>query len=300
MVVGRDARVCKGVVAFWITLGVIVGGVSPVAADPVRNGLAISPVRSETKVDAGKSTTGYVTIGNLTDKNTVVSLQVKEFSVADYTYDYEFHTPKNDWLKLSEPQIELEPHTSKKVAYTIAVPQKVAPGGYYFSLVASTSISGSGLPVTVQAASLVYLKVSGKLIQTGVMLNDSLPFLVTGNTVPYKFDVKDTGNIYFSSYFYGKIDGLFGIGSQPETGTSHLLIPNVVRTITGTIPSPLLPGIYRVTYGYRVDFTPIVVTKSAYILFIPPWSVAALVLVLLTARWVWQKRHKRAESTKDS
>ena len=118
-----------------------------------------------------------------------------------------------------------------------------------------------------------------------------------GNEVPYKFTIKNTGNVYFSAYLYGQLEGLFG--KQPEAGTGHLLMPNAPREIEGTVPTPLLPGIYKLTYGYKVDFASIITTQSTYILFIPPWSLAALLVLGVVGRWIWQKRKKRETSRKD-
>ncbi len=260
------------------------------AAEVKNKGLFISPLRQETTLVAGKTKSNYFTVANLTEKPMTVNLSVKQFSVTDYAYDYEFRPPENDWVKLKDTQVLLQPNQSKKIGYDATVPAGTAPGGYYYTMFASADIPGPGLPSTVQATTLLYLTVDGKLVRTSVLQNDSIPFLVMGNEIPYKFDVKDIGNVYFSAYFYGQLEGLFG--KQPEVGTSHLLMPGAVRTVNGIIPSPLLPGIYRVAYGYKVDFAAFVTVKTAYIIFIPPWSIAALVLLLIGGRWWWQRKHE--------
>lgn len=258
----------------------------------VGKGLSVSPLRQQSTVAAGKSSSGYFTVADETSKPMNVTVSVKKFSVADYSYDYTFQTTQDDWITPQRSTITLQPGQSTKALYDITIPAKATPGGYYYALIASTQVaSGSGLPETIQAATMLYLTVDGKLVRTSVLQNDSLPFWVTGSSIPYKFDVKDTGNVYFSAYFYGQLQGLFG--KQPEIGTSHVLLPGAVRTIEGSIPMPLLPGIYKVTYGYKVDFASIITSKSAYIIYIPPWSVVALLFILLAARWLWQKRHKK-------
>jgi hypothetical protein len=265
------------------------------AADVKGKGLSISPLRQELTASTNKPTTGYFTIANLTDKTMKVNLSVRQFSVRDYDYDYVFRTPEYDWITLKDTQVEMEPHKSKKLTYDVMIPAGSTPGGYYFALFASTDIAGPGLPGTVQAASLLYLQVDGKLVRTSVLQNDSIPFWVTGSEIPYKFDVKNTGNIHFSAYFYGQVSGLFG--SYPEVGTSHLLMPGSVRTIEGAVPTPILPGIYKVTYGYKVDFAQIITAKTAYIIFIPPWSIVAFIFVLLGGKWFWQKRRRSKKAS---
>ena len=257
-------------------------------------GLSASPLRQAVTIAAGNDKTEYFTVANYTDKPMTVDLSVKEFSVDDLSYDYTFNKPKNDWVKIQKNQLVLRPRQTSKVQYDIAIPPETRPGGYYFALFASTHVTGPGLPGTVQVTSLLYVTVDGKLIRTSELKNDSIPWFVMGDEITYKFNVKDTGNVYFTAYFYGKVDGL--LGGQPATGTGHILMPGKVRTIIGSVPTPLLPGIYSVTYGYRVDYADIKISKTALVLFVPPWSLVALIFVLIVARWLWQGRqHKKKQ-----
>lgn len=257
------------------------------AADTKNKGLYISPLRDQVTVEAGSQQTYALTVANLTDNSMTVDLKVQQFSVSDYAYDYIFRQPDNDWIKLTSPQVVLRPNESRKVTYQLNIPPASSPGGYYFTLFASTTTS-TGMPGTVRAGSLLYVTVNGKLTRTGVLEKDSLPWFVTGSTIPYRFDVRDTGNIHYTAYFYGKIEGLFG---QPsEVGTSHLLMPGTVRTVSESIPSPLLPGIYKVTYGYRADGNTGELAKTAFVVFAPPWAFVIIVLVGLIGRWWWQQR----------
>jgi hypothetical protein len=282
------------VVAIFLSL--IAASVPPTVVattEPKNKGLFISPLRQETTIAAGKSQSGFFTVANLTETPMTVNLSVKQFSVTDYAYNYEFRPPENDWIKVKDTQAQLQPNQSKKIQYDISVPANIAPGGYYYTLFASTNIVGGSLSSTVQATNLLYLTVEGKLVRTSVLEKASNPFLVMDSEVSYKFDVKDIGNVHFSAYFFGQLEGLFG--KYPENGTSHLLMPGAVRTIEGSIPTPLLPGIYKLTYGYKVDFADFITTKTAYIIFIPPWSIVALALLLISGRWLWQRKRKKTD-----
>lgn len=293
MVMMRILRIVTVLAVLWIAIWP-----STAHAQGETRGLTVSPVRQEMTVKPGKASQGSFIIGNSTEKSMKVNLSVEQFSVADYTYDYEFRAPpSNDWTKLRQSQVELLPNKTQKIYFDIAVPDGSPPGGYYFSLFASTTIDGPGLPGTVRAASLLYVKVEGELVRTSVLENGSIPFWVTGAQVPYKFDVKNMGNVHFSAYFYGQISGLFG--AMPESGTSHLLMPGATRTIEGSVPAPVLPGIYNITYGYKVDFADIVTTKSGYIIFIPPWSIIAFVFIVYVAWRLYKRRLHIQEKSKD-
>lgn len=271
-----------------IIFALSLSSVSIATADSGGKGFAISPLRREMTVAAGRGIQSYFMVTNLTDDSIVVNLSVKQFSVSDYTYDFEFKKPEYDWLKLRSDSVMIKAHEQQKIWYDLKVPDRSAPGGYYFSMFASTNIGLQGASQAVQAASLLYLKVDGKFIQTSVMQNSSIPFVVTDSKAPYSFDVKNTGNVHFSAYFFGQLEGIFG--KTQEAGTSHLLMPGITRAITGSITMPLLPGIYKATYGYRVDYAQVVISRSSYIIYIPPWSVVLIILIGTIARWLWQKR----------
>ena len=260
----------------------------PTYADSPK-GLAITPTRMEQSVTAGKTATGSFIVGNQTDQPIIVKLSVKQFSVTDYTYDYVFQDPKDEHVKLREHEVRIDAHATKRLWYDTTFPKSTTPGGYYYAIFASTDVAqeGSAVAQTVQATTLLYVKLGGKFIYTSVWKNDSLPFVVMGSDIPYKFDLKNTGNVHFTGLFYGQVEGLFYKGQ--EVGVDHLLMPGAVRSISGTVPSPIMPGIYRVTYGYKVDFASIINVKSAYIIYLPPWSIA---FAILTAYALWRSRSR--------
>lgn len=276
------------VIGIWLAVG------SPAsAAGTTQPGLGITPLRKDLSVQAGTPKADLITIANYTGQPITVDLAANEFSVTDYSYDYEFKAPpKNDWIVLPEKTITLKAGESRKVLYDVNTPKKAAPGGYYFSLVASTTVTSGSIPTTLRATTLLYLTVKGELIRTSVLNNSSIPWFIMDGRIPYKFDVTDTGNVHFGAYFFGRLDGLFG--SFNESGATHLLLPGATRTVQNTIESPLLPGIYKATYGYAPDFANFEITKSSYIVYLPLWSIFAGILIALFAMWALQrrKRHK--------
>jgi len=283
-----------------ITLALIVSimiGYIPTSSFAVNSvpshGLSVTPSRQALNIAASKEKASYFTVANYTDKVMKVDLTVQEFSVSDLTYDYVFRKPDHEWVKMQLDQIYLQPKQSSKVFYNVTVPPRAKPGGYYFALFASTKVEESGLPGTEQVASLLYLTVDGKLVRTSVLQNDSVPWFVMGNEIPYTFNVKDTGNVYFTAYFYGKVNGLFS--NQPMTGTSHVLMPDAIRTISGSVPTPILPGVYSLTYGYKVDFADVEIAKTKLVVFIPPWSIATLAFIILAVIWLRQRSRIQKE-----
>jgi hypothetical protein len=249
-------------------------------------GISISPLRRELTVHTGQPNSSTFTITNQNMTSIDIALSVKEFSVSDYTYDYTFTKPTNDWIKLDSAKVTLKPGQSKSILYDVEAPAKATPGGYYFTLLASADIDSGGVKSTIQASSLLYATVEGKLVRTSVLKNSSIPWLVVTPTIPYKFDVLDTGNVYFSAIFFGQVDSLFG--SSQRTGTTNIVFPGKPRTIANSTPSPFWPGVYRVTYGYKVDFADITTSQTAYILYLPPWAMVGGIVIVLLLIWSWQ------------
>lgn len=255
----------------------------------IEKGLLITPVRQFLTADAGKTLNSTITIANLTKTPLDVKLSVKQFSVTDYTYDYSFEEPANNWLQLSSPTVRLEPNQSRNVPYTIQVPPKSAPGGRYYTLFASANLSPQGIHNTVQAADLVYLTVKGELNTVSHLESSSIQWLSFGHTIPFNLRPINTGNVHSFVYVSGQLRGLFV--RPPMTSGAHLLMPGKVRNLNDSIPSPILPGIYQATYGYKTEGG-WVIQQSRWIVYIPPWSIAFLLAGLLVAGKIWTRKKR--------
>lgn len=260
-------------------------------------GLSVSPVRSEMTVKHGEPTSGRMRIANHTDKPLAVNLFVQRFSAIDYTYDFEFHQleAKDKWIFFENPQVLLESGEDKEIRFTINAPETARPGGHYFALTASADMSGRGLGQIARVISQLYVTVEGKYKKSGSIGNETVPFVVFDTKIPFTYDAENTGNIHYTAFFYGHLEGLFY--KQPDTGgVNHILMPGTKRKVGGSVPVPFWPGVYTLSYGYRTDIDDTIATKTATILYIPPWSIVALVLSLLTAKWLWQRHNARKKN----
>jgi hypothetical protein len=118
-------------------------------------------------------------------------------------------------------------------------------------------------------------------------VGSSLFPIVLGSRIPYQLDVKNTGNIHYFAYFSASIDSLFY--HEEPTGTSRLLMPGAIRHIEQTLPAPTLPGIYKVTYGYKPDQGE-TVKRTSYVLNLPPWFILLLAVIALAGAWLYGRR----------
>lgn len=248
--------------------------------------LTIAPLRSQRTVSAGDKTTGRFTLTNETDKPLDIELSMQQFSVKNYSYDYVFRNPENKWLTFADNHVQLQPKSSKAINYTITVPADAASGGYYFSMIAGTTVKGPGLPITVQLGSLLYLTVDGTVTKSSQLEGANIAFLQTGRDIPYTFDVRGTGNTHLVADFFAQI------GESNKTVDSHFLLPGTVRQIEGSLRAPTWPGLYDVTYGYQADYMANPVTKTVRILYIPLWSIALVSMVIFGGGILLSRRRR--------
>ena len=259
---------------------------------PANRGLYITPVRKYITVEAGKSKTDSLTIGNFTDRTTTVSLEVNQFSVDDYTYGYQFSQAAGTQLvALGVKEVTLKPNESKTIPYTTSIPAGSTPGGRYYTILATATVHNGQTQQKIQTASLLYITIDGTLVRTNQPGASSIKKLVFGKQIPFSMDVSNTGNTHYFMYLSASLHG--PLTSKSATSSSHLLLPIKTRHINSSIPSPILPGLYRATYGYRTEYSP-TIEQSAYIVYLPPWSLVLVILIIWIALRLWRKRRNHA------
>jgi len=259
------------------------------AESPAKNrGLFITPLRTYLTLEPGKTQAGSLTVANLTDQPMLVTMSVQQFSVADYSYQYEFAPNKDDWISFAAPQLQLAPNKSATVAYQISPPPSVTPGGHYFSLLATASQQQGVVKSHVQAASILYATVNGPLNRSVQVVSRQVPRVVFGSEMTFWLTAKDTGNTHIFAYTSGQLQGLSTRGKGATV--TNMLLPGKVRTLSSTIPSPWLPGLYQATYGFTTDGGQ-TVHFSRRILYLPPWSVLLLGGVGWVGWLLWRRRH---------
>ncbi len=277
-------------------LTILACGMFPLPAHAAQTqGLLISPPRTYSSVDAGHEKINTITIANTTASPMHVTLSVQQFSVNDYVYTQIFSAVKQDWLHLMANSVQLAANQSTTVRYALTPPANVTPGGYYFSIFASTQIRKDGGTDTMQAANLLYVTVNGTLTKTSQLKTSHMPHFVFGNTIPYQFSVTDTGNVHFFIYTQSTLNGLFT--KQSSISQTHILLPATTRAIASSMQSPLLPGLYHAMYGYKTD-NDITVTRTQWILYIPFWFIAAIGVIVLTLERLHLKRRSKQNSKK--
>jgi len=258
------------------------------AEEPKNKGLFITPVRSYQNVSPGHSTGGTFTVANITTQPADIDLSVQQFSVSDYNYDYQFSQIRDNWIHLSKTRLTLKPQKSETITYSVTAPADAAPGGHYFTLFATTKLEQN--PNKVQAATTLYVTVDGTLSRTSHINSTTIPVISFGTAIDFSLDVKNTGNTHYFVYTSGSLAGLSASNEKPES--TSLLLPGKSRVVRGTIPAPILPGVYPAVYGFKVDDGQIVEHKQL-VIYIPPWSALLPIGIILLVQTIRRYRTKR-------
>lgn len=275
--------------------------IAPVPVDAVTQqgkGLFVSPSRQEVKVNVGGEATGKITVYNYYTKSLHVDLAVKEFTASGESYKYTFKQPVESWITLSAPKngIDLQKDQQTSVPFVVKVPKDAAPGDHYFAIFASADMSGKGFRQTAQVASLIYIQAGGgKIIRSATIETAAINPVIFTPSAAYAFNVKNTGNVHFDAYFYARLESLFG--KYPVVGANQVVLAKTTRRVSGSVPMPLLPGFYKMTYGYIDDDKSPVNTRTTTVFYVPPWFIAAIVFTILVVTWTIQRRKQSPNKT---
>ncbi|MGB4759149.1 MAG: hypothetical protein WBP26_03760 [Candidatus Saccharimonadales bacterium] len=257
-------------------------------------GLLITPVRQYIDVTAGVAQAGNITVGNFTDKPLTVNLSVEQFSVSDYAYEYLLTSSKTDIVRLGTTSVVIQKDENKKIPFTLLAADDATPGGHYYTILATASITEGGVSSKVQAGSPLYITVAGKHITTNNLVGGSVQKFNVGSSIPFTLDIRNTGNVHYFVYTSGVLSGF--LAEQSVSSSSHIVLPNTTRRLGGSIPAPLLPGVYKVTYGYKLEDKPPVSLES-YVVYTPIWSYAALVLIIWLMVHLIRRKKRRRKKT---
>ncbi len=275
-------------ILFILTFGLLLfaSPVSHVSAQQ-SNELQLSPSRQSITAKAGNTKYAKVEVTNHTQTPITIAFHVEQFSVDGKTRVTTFDSPRYDWVSPEKNQVLVDAGKSTRMNFAINIPADAAENEYYFALIASTRTETK----TARIASLVYLHVDGGHARHTSSITDTslFPFII-GSTIPYAFDVKNTGNVHAevrSSVF------LRGIAWYSADRDSHqIILPGQTRSIKGEVPAPILPGVYTLHYGYSEENIQKSTSRSLLVFYFPPWSIAGIIVIFLLVSWIYQRRQR--------
>lgn len=236
-----------------------------------KSGLTLSPLRTELEIVPGTSQDKTLSVTNNNDTPITVYLSAEEFSVINPQYDYAFdaETRLAKWVTFSASALDLVAGETKTVDFSIGVPVDAEPGGRYLSLFATTDTGATDEGATSQqrVGSLLYIAVLGDISRSGSLISLSSPWLIAGPT-DWTANIQNTGTVHYRSRYNVVVQNLFGDTETKTVMSDALILPGTVRAVTGEVPVPTLPGIYKLVYTIGLGDTPARV-ETRYVLYMP-------------------------------
>lgn len=175
--------------------------------------------------------------------------------------------------------------------FTLNIPKNAAEGEYYFAVFAGTKTTDK----TVRAASLAYVYVDGGRTHYERAITDiSFPTFSLNPVLDYSFSIANKGNIHseVAARAY-----LVGLGTHTTSDTTyHIVIPNQSRRAEGVLKAHFLPGLYTVTFESHDSVSNTTTKSSRLFIYIPAWSIALTIVLLLSITWMVQSRSSSRSS----
>ncbi|MDX9893439.1 MAG: hypothetical protein RB292_03420 [Patescibacteria group bacterium] len=208
-------------------------------ATPVWAATVFSPVVELTGAP-GETLQGVVKLYNETDEDLVLVSSIEAFTSSDEVGTPIYLPPDQrrlylDWFTVPTDSILLQPRQVAIVPFTVSIPAKAVPGGYYAVIFwqQSPDKQVDSLAVNSKVGTLIFLKVEGDLVESGEVL-DFAPAEAKNIfwELPLNFLVRfaNNGNIHQRPTGVIELRGWFGqLASLPLNPDHKAVLPDTVR-----------------------------------------------------------------------
>lgn len=202
-------------------------------------GLKIQPVKISETLTPGQSTSGTISLTNVSDSDVNVSFSVDDFvplAGAD-TIQFVDHaagiTSVRDWITIDSPKsFVFKKDESRTIGYTINAPQNAEPGGHFGVVLFKATPPGQGtLQIGTQVGMLVLVAIPGSHTESGKILDFSTDPFVQAPPVHFVMHFENTGTVHFEPRGNIIIRDLFGrqVGDVPLQGVT--VLPSSIKKI---------------------------------------------------------------------
>lgn len=178
--------------------------------------LTISPAKIYLSADPGETIETEMRVGNdaeitvtyypIFERYTVRGGETPVFTPADIGLP--------TWIETIPSKVTLGPKEIGKVQVLIRVPEDAEPGGHYAAIFWSSAPperERGGVAIALRVGALVFLEVSGEVIESGEVVNFGVPKKIF-NYLPISFSygLKNTGNVHLGPEGEVTIKNIFG------------------------------------------------------------------------------------------
>ncbi|MFI5240426.1 MAG: hypothetical protein ACHQUB_01835 [Candidatus Saccharimonadia bacterium] len=311
------------------------GWQTTLADSPNTLGITVSPPTYDMSANPGDSLQNTIRVTNDSDGSVTLAVSAQDFVVEGTegsvtVTDTTGPTTFSSWFSFSQKQVTLAAKSSALVPFTINVPANAEPGGHFatvlFNPIVSTSTTSTGASIIQRVGSLVLMKVSGDIVESGSIEKfNAKSFVGSWETVtgtdgktqiyianaedltkehpqsyfdhgPVAFDVlfKNTGNVHFKPTGTLTIYNIFGSKVDQIALDPLNVFPGGERRVTVIwTKKSLWGGYYRAqidaVYGSQ---NKILTAETVFWVF--PWLVLLIILLLVILIVVLHRRFYEA------
>ncbi len=278
------------------------------------NIFTIMPMSQRFTLEPGKTYTGYITVVNPADATSDFNYKVSitPYGVVGTEYEADLvtttnHTEITKWIKIPEPTGKVAPNGTKKVEFTITVPENAAAGGQYATISvgsnnAASQSSGVAVQNVFEMASIIYGEVTGETVRKGEILENNIPGFSAVSPLTVSALISNEGNIHENATFIIKVSNFFTgdviLPTEDNDGEySELIMPESERYITREINN--LPVLGAVKINQTIYYRGSSSTEEKVVILCPIWFLILAIFVFLGIIAVIvslvMKHHKRKQ-----
>lgn len=281
------------------------------------NIFTVLPMSQRITLEPGSTYNGSISVVNPADATTDFSYQVSisPYGVSGEEYTVDLATQYNrsmitDWITIAEPTGTIKPNETKKIEFSIKVPENAPAGGQYATIkVASNNetVEGEGTSVNsvLEIASIIYAKVDGETVHETKVLENNIPGFSTVTPVTIDTLLSNNGNVHedatimvtVSDFFTGQVI----LPTEEESGEyAEVVMPETTYRAKREIDN--LPAVGVVKIKQAVYYNGEYSEYENNVILCPIWFmvVAFLVIAAIIAGIVVAvKKHKQNKSAKD-
>lgn len=242
-----------GLKVFFVAVAIVAGGFATtgVAHAVTTTGLTISPASKDIEIAPGGSYKGTMKVLNRSDTNTTFTVYATPYSVTGEEYKPYFSPVKDavditKWFSFGNKGGPLAVGDKTTIPYTISVPKGTGAGSYYATIFAETKDKAkSGSVVTHKRVGMVvYLRVSGNVIEKGSVEQWKVPFLQK-DSVSGTLKIANNGSVHFPATVSLNVRDVFGNKKYELAQKPHIL-PQKLRRISLAWEKSSSFGLYKV------------------------------------------------------
>ncbi len=278
------------------------------------NYFTVTPMSQRVSLKPGEVYNGSITIINPVNSESDFNYKatVTPYSVVGEDYTADLATKSNynmmtDWVKIEEPTGTLKPNNSKKIKFSIKVPENAPAGGQYAAIAISqdqsTDAKGGGVAVNnlFEMASLIYAEVAGETKHETEIIENQIPGFVTSAPITLKALLKNEGNVHETATIMIEAKDFFTGNVIVETENdanryTELVMPETTRAVERNIDENLPAlGVVHIEQTIYYNGEQSVTTRD--VIICPVWFMILLGVTITaivgTIVMVVRKHHKK-------